>query len=77
MSDYMHVIHQLPDGSLLVILDGSTTFEHRGRRIGDRIAFEVWQRVQSVDLSAESVSALHSLAERRLPLRTPMKGDRR
>jgi hypothetical protein len=67
VSNYMHVPHELADGSLLVILEAGATFEHRGRRIGDRIAFEVWQRVESVDLSAESIAVLHRLAERRLP----------
>jgi hypothetical protein len=61
-----HEIHEHPDGTLSVVLETGPDWERRGRRAGDRVHIETWRRVESTDLSPESVATLHHLAEQRL-----------
>jgi len=65
-SKYLTTIHEGDDGNPFVVLESRAGWERRGRRAGGRILVETWSRVDSVDLSPESLSVLHALAEARL-----------
>jgi hypothetical protein len=65
-----HTVSEAADGTLFVVLESGADWEHRGRRFGDRIHVETWRRIEAVDLSPESIAALHRLAEERLPRRS-------
>jgi hypothetical protein len=60
---YLGTIHEANGGSPFVVVDSGPGWERRGRRAGDRVIVETWTRTDSVDLSPEAVSALHTLAE--------------
>lgn len=65
-SKYLGVIHESDDATAFVVLAIGAGWELRGRRSGEQIHVEKWTRVDSLELSPESISALHVLAEARL-----------
>jgi hypothetical protein len=65
-SRYLGVIHESADATAFVVLAIGAGWELRGRRVGEQVHIERWTRADSLELSPESIAALHVFAEIRL-----------
>jgi hypothetical protein len=65
---YLDALHDPGDGTVFIVLEAGPGRELRGRRTDSGIRVESWNRTEVLELGAEAVSRLHSLAEHRLPV---------